>query len=543
MTHTVMLADDDPEFRDALGAVVERAGSLELVGVAENALEAIEIGRLRQPDVAVVDVRMPDGGGPRVAHELREAAPRTRVLALSAYGDEATVMQMLDAGAAGYLLKGISAADLVDAIERTANQQFVISPDVTDGAGSDGGGRPAGKTLTVVVADENKEFLEALASIIDRDPDFALVGKARDATTAVRLAALYTPDIALVDASMPGGGGAIAAAQIRRGSPATRVVALSASPERDIVMRMLRAGASSYVVKSVPGEDLLKSLRATALGAPAPSPELADSLVDELVLQLDSGGTRGRASDDPASRVRAVIDGSELTMVFQPIVSIQGHGVVGVEALARFDCEPRQSPDVWFMDAVASGLGTELDLAAARAALAILPDLPDDVDLFVNVVPETLFSSGFEELIATVPGERVVVELTEHAPVHDYDRLAGAIEGLRAEGFRIAVDDVGAGYSSFRHLLTVHPDVLKIDISLCRSIESDRARQVIAASIASLGRELHATVVAEGIETAAELATVRGLGVDSAQGFYLARPSAPPLDALLAAVNANGGPA
>ena len=116
----------------------------------------------------------------------------------------------------------------------------------------------------------------------------------------------------------------------------------------------------------------------------------------------------------------------------------------------------------------------------------------------------------------------MVLELTEHAPVHDYDRLGDAIDGLRAEGFRIAVDDVGAGYSSFRHLLTVQPDVLKIDISLCRSIESDRARQVIAASIASLGRELNAMVVAEGIETPAELTAVQELGIESAQGFYLA---------------------
>jgi EAL domain-containing protein (putative c-di-GMP-specific phosphodiesterase class I)/DNA-binding NarL/FixJ family response regulator len=522
-----MLADDDAEFREALSAVVTRVDSLELVGVAENALEAVKIGRLQQPDVAVVDVRMPNGGGPRVAEELRSVAPRTRVLALSAYGDEATVMQMLDAGAAGYLLKGISVAELVDAIERTADHQSVISPDVTDAAGP-GAADSELDPVTVVIADENKEFLDALASIIDRSPDFVLVGKARDATTAVRLAALYTPDIALVDANMPGGGGAQAAAQIRRGSPATRVIALSASQERDIVMQMLRAGASSYVVKSVPGRDLLNALRTTATSEP-------------LLVELDAGAGRAESSDDPGARVQAAINGSALSMMFQPIVSIQGGGVVGVEALARFDREPQQSPDVWFMDAVASGLGTELDLAAAGAALAILPQLPADIDLFVNVVPETLFSKGFEELVAATPGERVVLELTEHAPVHDYDRLARTVERLRAEGFRIAVDDVGAGYSSFRHLLTVRPDVLKIDISLCRSIESDRARQVIAASIASLGRELDATVVAEGIETAAELVTMRGLGVHNAQGFFLAPPGAPPLDELLAAAAVNGG--
>ena len=316
---------------------------------------------------------------------------------------------------------------------------------------------------------------------------------------------------------------------IRRGSPATRVIALSASPERRVVLQRLRAGASSYVVKSVPARELLAALRATAAGDHA-----------ELVLTLDPSDARTEAVKDRTARTRAVIEDSLLSIVYQPIVNIQGQGVVGVEALARFPSEPKQSPDVWFIDAAASGLGTELDLAAARAAVTVLPDLPEELDLFMNVMPETLFSPVFEELVSSLPGDRMVLELTEHAPVHDYDHLADAIAVFRAEGFRIAVDDVGAGYSSFRHLLTVQPDVLKIDISLCRSIESDRARQVIAASIASLGRELDAMVVAEGIETPAELLTVRELGIDSAQGFCLARPAAPPLDELLEAAATNG---
>jgi EAL domain-containing protein (putative c-di-GMP-specific phosphodiesterase class I)/DNA-binding NarL/FixJ family response regulator len=459
---------------------------------------------------------------------------------MSEYGDEATVMEMLDAGAVGYLLEGVSPTDLVDAIERTAEHQTVISPDVKDGHGPDARRASTAKPITVIIADDNKEFLEGLASIIERAPDFALVGKARDAAAAVRLAALYTPDVALVDASMPGGGGLNAAAQIRSASPSTRVIALSASPERDRVLQMLRIGAPSYVVKEVPAQDLLRALRTPARRRETLPADVAGPVLDELVLQLDAAEPR-EPIDETATRVRAVLEGSALSIVFQPIVNLNGGGVVAVEALARFDCEPRQSPDVWFMDAVASGLGTKLDIAAAGAALRILPRLPADLDLYVNVVPETLFSAEFEELVSTAPGERVVLELTEHAPVHDYARLGLAIERLRGKGFRIAVDDVGAGYSSFRHLLTVHPDVLKIDISLCKSIESDRARQVIAASIASLGRELDATVVAEGIETSAELETIRSLGVDSAQGFFLAHPSAPPLDDVLitAATNAS----
>jgi EAL domain-containing protein (putative c-di-GMP-specific phosphodiesterase class I) len=109
---------------------------------------------------------------------------------------------------------------------------------------------------------------------------------------------------------------------------------------------------------------------------------------------------------------------------------------------------------------------------------------------------------------------------------------------LRDDGFRIAVDDVRAGYASLRHLLNVSPDVFKIDISLCRCIESDRARQVLAGALASLGREIGATVVAEGIETGPELEAVRDLGIECAQGYHLGRPARPPLNEMLAAAAA-----
>jgi EAL domain-containing protein (putative c-di-GMP-specific phosphodiesterase class I) len=200
---------------------------------------------------------------------------------------------------------------------------------------------------------------------------------------------------------------------------------------------------------------------------------------------------------------------------------------------------------VWFDEADAVALGTELDMAVAEKALAILPKLPAGVDLFLNVRPASLFSDRFDELMGAVHGGSLVVELTEHAPVRNYPRLLAAVAALRDRGVRVGVDDVGAGYASMRHLLNLRPDVLKIDISLCRCIESDRARQVLAGGLVSFGRELGATVVAEGIETGEELEAVRKLGVDSAQGYFLGRPVSPPLDELFPgatpAFRGNGG--
>jgi EAL domain-containing protein (putative c-di-GMP-specific phosphodiesterase class I)/DNA-binding NarL/FixJ family response regulator len=487
---------------------------------------------------------MDGGGGPRVASYLKRFAPDIRVLALSAYDDQGTVVQMLEAGATGYVLKGASARELVTAVERTATGDEVLSSELPTPREHNADPQvPASRDgpLTVMLADDNPEFLEALSLVIQREPDFDLIGKARDTTGAIRLAALYKPDLALVDWQMPGAGGAIAAAEIARSSPATRVVALSAYGEREAVLQMLRAGASSYVVKSATTHDLVEILRTTAAGGAALSPEVAPGVIDELVVQMAHSEDGDEWNAEKRGRVRSLIDEDAFEIVFQPIVSLAEDRVVGVEALSRFGTKPRRSPDAWFDDAVAVGLGIELDLSAARKALRILPDLPDDVDLFLNVGPESIVSDGFAELMAGVEGASVVLELTEHAPVKDYERLRAFIDALRGSGFRVAVDDVGAGYASLRHILNVRPDVLKIDISLCRFVEADRARQVLAGALASLGRELGATVVAEGIETGAELQAIRDLGVDGAQGYYLGRPAPPPLNAMLAGAAVQNG--
>jgi EAL domain-containing protein (putative c-di-GMP-specific phosphodiesterase class I)/DNA-binding NarL/FixJ family response regulator len=548
MTITVLIADDEPEFRSALGALVTRAPGLELVGTATHAQEAIQLACRSNPAVAVVDVRM-DGGGASVARYLKRFAPDVRVLALSAYDDQGTVRQMLQAGATGYLLKGTAARDLVAAIERTAAGDDVVADELLEPRVPSPGeqAKPAPqdaaarvRPLTVILADDNAEFLKTLSLVIERESGFDLVGRARDTTGVIRMAALYKPDLALVDWQMPGGGGAIAAAEISRTSPATRVVALSAFGGRDAVLQMLRAGASSYVVKSVTGHDLVEILRTTAAGGGALSPEVAPGVIEELGVQMARSEDHDEWNAGKLATVRALIDDDAFHMEYQPITSLAEDRVIGVEALARFDTEPRRSPDVWFADAVAVGLGIELDMAAVQKAVCILPDLPPGVDLFLNVLPESIFSARFAELVAGLPAEQVVIELTEHARVEDYDRLRGAIDSLREAGFRIGVDDVGAGYASLRHLLNLRPEVIKIDISLCRFIEDDRARQLLAGALVSLGRELDATVVAEGIETGAELQAVRALGIDAAQGYYLGRPAAPPLNGMLTGMVAVG---
>ncbi len=228
-------------------------------------------------------------------------------------------------------------------------------------------------------------------------------------------------------------------------------------------------------------------------------------------------------------RIEAALHGERLRVAYQPIVDVATRRTVAVEALARFAGGPA-SPATWFADAAAVGLGEELELAAVRAALAGLDDLPPDVRLSVNASPRTAASPRLAELLDGPVTARVQLELTEQSPVDDYDALLAALAVLRARGVVIAVDDAGAGYADLRHILRVAPDVIKLDMALSRDIDTDPARAALASSLVQFAGRVDARLVAEGVETAPELATLAGLGVGLVQGHLLAPPG--PLAAL-----------
>jgi EAL domain-containing protein (putative c-di-GMP-specific phosphodiesterase class I) len=172
------------------------------------------------------------------------------------------------------------------------------------------------------------------------------------------------------------------------------------------------------------------------------------------------------------------------------------------------------------------GLLVDLELAAARAAVRGFARMPRSAYLSINLSPVTAISPRLGSALRGAPTDRIVVEITEHARVDDYDALAAGLAGLRADGGRLAIDDAGAGFASLRHILLLSPDMIKLDVSLTRDIDRDRARRAMAAALISFADEMGLTIVAEGIETPRELKTLRALGVRMGQGYYLARPSA-----------------
>ncbi|MGZ8707821.1 MAG: EAL domain-containing protein [Gaiellaceae bacterium] len=379
--------------------------------------------------------------------------------------------------------------------------------------------------IRVLVADDEPVVLAALAELVEAEETLELVGSAKDAQEAIEVAVREHPDVALLDVKMPAGGGPRAAREIRIGSLQTRVVALSAYEDRTSVLEMLRAGAVGYLVKGTRAAEIVKMVHNVTRGDVVLSSEVMGDILEELTGRLRIEGEEEDLLKAQSERIRDVLDNGRLSMVFQPIVDLEAEVVVGFEALARFPFAPDRPTETWFTEAAATGLRLELELAAVKAALEVLPEAPVGPYLSVNAMPDTLASDGLAELLAAAPADRLVLEITEHAPVRDYEALNTAMQRMRGRGIRLAVDDAGSGFASLRHILQLAPDIIKIDIALTRNVYKDPARRALAAGLISFAAELGATIVAEGIQSRQELDALRELGVRYGQGFYLGRPA------------------
>lgn len=231
-----------------------------------------------------------------------------------------------------------------------------------------------------------------------------------------------------------------------------------------------------------------------------------------------------RAAEETSARLAEVIRGRAVAIACQPIVDLSDGSVLGYEALSRFPA-PATCPAGWFADAHRVDKGAELELLSIELALSSLPKLPPQAYLSLNVSPCTILGGALASLLAAAPLDRLVLELTEHAPIEEYPAIAGALGGLRRSGLRLAIDDAGSGYASFRHILQLQPDIIKLDQSLIQGIDLDRGRRALAAALTGFARDTGCAVVAEGVETDAELAILRGLGIQAGQGYLLGRPA------------------
>lgn len=381
--------------------------------------------------------------------------------------------------------------------------------------------------IRLLIADDEESIRSTLADYFTSDPRFSVIAAAADANSAASLAEEFQPDVALLGVRMPGGGGIRAAQAIRLAAPGTRIVALSAQHDLDAVLEMVGAGAIGYVVKGSNPQNIMEAVLNAAQGLSTLSPAVAGRVVDAVRLKLQDELNVRTAQEAKLHRVEAALRGDEVRIAYQPMWDLRSHEVVGYEALTRFTSEPQRSPDEWFADAADCGKTAALEMTCVRHALEGCRALAGCGSVSLNLSPAALLSPEFDRSLLRNPEYGVVIEITEHAPVVDYDELNGELNHLRAGGIRVAVDDAGSGYASFRHILNLAPDIIKLDLSLTRGIDRDPKRQALAKALIAFAEASGATVVGEGIETTAELETLTSLRVALGQGYLLGRPEIP----------------
>jgi len=218
------------------------------------------------------------------------------------------------------------------------------------------------------------------------------------------------------------------------------------------------------------------------------------------------------------------IHSGALHAVWQPIIDIESNRVVSVEALARFNTRPYRPPNEWFDQAAEVGRSTQLERNALIKGLDILPELPGSVRISCNLSGPSLLDPEIQAFLHNRQLDRLVLEITEHDIIADYSSLVEALKPLREAGMMLAIDDFGAGYASFRHILGLNPEIIKVDMSMVRNIDTNETAQAVVRALTTFASENCRWLVAEGVETESELQTLRGMGVTRIQGHLLYKP-------------------
>ncbi|HWT67805.1 MAG TPA: bifunctional diguanylate cyclase/phosphodiesterase [Pseudomonas sp.] len=240
------------------------------------------------------------------------------------------------------------------------------------------------------------------------------------------------------------------------------------------------------------------------------------------------------------SALSSILTQGGLHSLFQPIISLCERQILGYEALSRGPSNsPLHSPIALFAVARQAGRLNELEIACRQSACRRFNEQQLPGKLFLNVSPESLLESAHQpgrtlQLLQDfgIPPSQVVIELTEQTPIDDFQLLQNALHHYRAMGFSIALDDLGAGYSSLRLWSELRPDYVKIDRHFIDGIHQDALKREFVGSILQIAKASRAQVIAEGIELPEELAVLTEMGVDLVQGYLLCRPQEhPPRDA------------
>jgi len=371
----------------------------------------------------------------------------------------------------------------------------------------------------LLLVDDDEGLRRALARFLERAGyEVVVATNGRDATRWI--ADLASVDAIISDLNMPEMGGLELLRAVREQDLDVPVLLMTAGPDIASAIEAIDYGAYKYLPKPVDLDVLQDSVhRAVAVRKMARLKREALSLVGQSsVLAADRAGLE--ASFDRALRAA--------WMAYQPIVRAADGSIFGYEALLRAD-EPTLPNPGAILEA-AERLGRMHELGRTVRSITVVPMArADGATLFVNLHPNDLTDPALFDRMSPLAlmASTVVLEITERAALDDISDLRTRVARLRTMGFRLAVDDLGAGYAGLTTFATLEPEVVKLDMSLVRDVDKNPVKRRVIDKMTALSHELNMLVVAEGVETVAERDVLRAVGCDLLQGYLMARPGRP----------------
>lgn len=517
----VLLVEDEDALRRMLARVLAKRG-FEVIE-APDARTALALLAEHEVDIMLLDNGLPDRPGTEVLAEVRSTPSLATmpVILVTGRGDLADRVDGLEAGADDYLVKPVDLEELVARVRAQVR------------------GRDAWRSQVQEALHERAALAGAIAAIRTTESP-----EQTAAELVGCLVQLPSVDHAAVVELLPAGEGRLLAHSGSGGAPsigasiAPQAVAELRQSIRDEVetvqtavsAAVFPATSGQVAVVGISGEERTVAVLllevAPGTGSARPVLQEVEAAVWDLLPviervlapQLDHRHGVAAAS----SLISEIIAAEAFHPVFQPIVHLESGRVAGFEALTRFDDGAR--PDQRFADAARAGMGAAMELATMRAALSAATQLPADTYLSVNVSAAVLIEHDLSEMLTLAGERRLVLELTEHERIDDYGAVRRVVDALRPV-VRLSVDDAGSGWASLRHVFALEPDYVKLDRGWVSGIDADPARQALLLGIARFVDAMDGAVVAEGIETSRELATLRSLDIQFGQGFLLGRPA------------------
>ena len=368
-----------------------------------------------------------------------------------------------------------------------------------------------GSTLRVWLVDDEPLFLRATGRLLRLwSHDVRFFERGGDVIAAASQGGPH-PDLVLCDSEMPAMSGIEVLRRIRIIAPEITRVLYTAHPPGAMVVEAFNQGTVHRYIQKSEGPAALKSC--------------LDAVTNDR--RDHRGHSVAPAEIDLGCELNDLIERRQLKFHVQPIFSCEGRAVVACEALMRSTHDTFRGPIEILDTARANRCEVALQQVLSDLALQVRACLPDSVTLLVNLDPVLLHSEWHleEGLRALYPVSRtIVLELTERVQLGNDQSWVTAVQSLRLQGFRIALDDVGAGFNSLGAVAALQPDVIKLDISLVSGVHSDGRKSEMVRLLCDYARQHSLTTVAEGIEEAAEAEACAALGVNWLQGYHLGRP-------------------